>query len=407
MKILILCFNYPPDLGAGAFRMKALVDAFEEMGHHELELQIITTQPNRYAELKTESPNFEDLGWLKIHRIALPTHNSGMKDQAWSYQSYARGVFSLTRKNKYDLVFATSSRLMTAVLGWLIAKKTKSPLYLDIRDLFTDTMGDVLKGSKLRTLLPVFRWLEKRSFQAAEKINVVSEGFLPHLKSVAPHAVVSCFTNGIDEAFLNQDFSKQPLDCEPQARKNQKILYAGNIGDGQGLHRILPQAAEKLASRASFKVLGSGGKLSELTKEIKSRKLGKDAISLCPPVKRQELLFEYQQADILFLHLNDYPAFSKVLPSKIFEYAATGKPIIAGVSGYAKEFLTKHVPQAIVISPCDSDELVEAVEKLASKKLHIPKNEEFETKFARKAIMKAMSNDLLTVASSKNDNAIG
>jgi len=31
-------------------------------------------------------------------------------------------------------------------------------------------------------------------------------------------------------------------------------------------------------------------------------------------------------ADVLFLHLNAYKAFEKVLPSKIFEYAATGRP---------------------------------------------------------------------------------
>ena len=48
--------------------------------------------------------------------------------------------------------------------------------------------------------------------------------------------------------------------------------------------------------------------------------------------------------DVLFLHLNDYSAFRKVIPSKIFEYAATGKPIVAGVSGYAAEFLRHENP---------------------------------------------------------------
>ena len=50
---------------------------------------------------------------------------------------------------------------------------------------------------------------------------------------------------------------------------------------------------------------------------------------------------EYDKASILFLHLNDYEAFYKVLPSKIFEYATTGKPIIAGVNGFAKDVISK------------------------------------------------------------------
>ena len=55
----------------------------------------------------------------------------------------------------------------------------------------------------------------------------------------------------------------------------------------------------------------------------------------------KELIKKYQEADILFLHLNNYKAFLKVLPSKIFEYSATHKPICAGVSGHSKEFLKK------------------------------------------------------------------
>jgi hypothetical protein len=46
----------------------------------------------------------------------------------------------------YDLVLATSSRLMTAALGALIARRKRARLYLDIRDIFVDTIGDVSPG---------------------------------------------------------------------------------------------------------------------------------------------------------------------------------------------------------------------------------------------------------------------
>lgn len=400
MNLLILCFNYPPDLGAGAFRMEALVEALEAQRTPDLEVQVITTQPNRYAELQSECPAIEDFGWLKIHRIALPSHKSGMKDQAWAYKAYALGVFKIVKQNKFDLVFATSSRLMTALLGWQIARKLKTPLYLDIRDLFTDTMGNVLQDSPLRILLPMFRWLEKRCFQAANKINLVSEGFLPHLNRLAPDVPVSCHTNGIDEAFLDYDFSTPPLEATEESNC-PTILYAGNIGDGQGLHRIVPQAAERLGTRASFKILGSGGKLAELKEAIENRQLDQNSISLCPPVNRQDLLEEYKQADVLFLHLNDYPAFLKVLPSKIFEYAATGKPIIAGVGGYAKDFLLTHVPQATVVEPCNVGQFVEAVEKLAIYR-HMPINQTFKSDFARKNIMDAMAREILSLTADKD-----
>ena len=72
---------------------------------------------------------------------------------------------------------------------------------------------------------------------------------------------------------------------------------------------------------------------------------------LLQPVKRDELIEIYQSADVLFLHLNDFDAFKKVLPSKIFEYAATGKPIWAGVAGYAAEFITSKIENSAVFFP--------------------------------------------------------
>ena len=44
-------------------------------------------------------------------------------------------------------------------------------------------------------------------------------------------------------------------------------------------------------------------------------------MTLINPVSRDELRIFYDQSDFLFLHLNDYQAFRKVLPSKIFELA--------------------------------------------------------------------------------------
>ena len=65
---------------------------------------------------------------------------------------------------------------------------------------------------------------------------------------------------------------------------------------------------------------------------------------------KQKLIKEYLNADILFLHLNDYEAFQKVLPSKLFEYGAMNKPILAGISGYSKEFVKSEISNCAVFS---------------------------------------------------------
>ena len=43
-----------------------------------------------------------------------------------------------------------------------------------------------------------------------------------------------------------------------------------------------------------------------------------------------------------------------VIPSKLFEYASTGKPILAGVSGFAKNFISENIEGCETFDPCNS-----------------------------------------------------
>ena len=115
---------------------------------------------------------------------------------------------------------------------------------------------------------------------------------------------------------------------------------------------------------------------------------------LLPPIKRDELLKEYKSADILFLHLNDYDAFRKVLPSKLFEYAALGKPIWAGVAGYAAKFIADHISNAAVFKPCDAEGAANSFHKL---EMVTKPRIEFATQFSRDAIMQNMAKDIISL----------
>ncbi|KWV96285.1 MULTISPECIES: glycosyltransferase family 4 protein [unclassified Erythrobacter] len=387
MKLLMLSNYFTPDLSAGSFRMQALVDALEPWSAEGLDLDLITTRPNRYASLRAEAPAFEDRSWIRVHRIEIPSHKSGMADQARAYIRYAQGVRKLTRSQQWDAVFATSSRLMTAGLGAHISQRLDVPLYLDIRDLFTDNMDELLAGSPIKSLMPVFRMIERRAFGRASRINVVSQGFASYIKSIAPRARLRVLTNGIDSIFSDSDFRKPSGDGQKPL-----IVYAGNMGEGQGLHRIVPQVARRIEGRARFRLIGDGGQKSALEAAIAAAELGH--VELLPPVPRANLLDHYREADILFLHLNDLDAFRKVLPSKVFEYAATEKPILAGVAGHAAEFLSEHLPDAEVFEPLDADAMTQAIDRLLQSPPE-PDRTEFREAFARSQIMERLASDII------------
>src|SRR5688572_11770644 len=155
MRILFLTFYFEPDLCAGSFRATALVPALAGQIGQGGCIEVLTTQPNRYRSFECNAPARESRSGVEIVRFALPMHRSGFLDQSLSFLSYAWQVLKFVRGRRYDIVFATSSRLMTAFLGALVSRWKRLPLYLDIRDIFVDTMQDVLPPLAARGMLPV------------------------------------------------------------------------------------------------------------------------------------------------------------------------------------------------------------------------------------------------------------
>src|ERR1700742_836260 len=148
-KILYLSFYFEPDLCAGSFRNSPLAKELARQLENEVQIDVITTLPNRYSTFDSNAPEFEERGNLSIYRVIIPKHKSGFADQINSFKTYFYETNKLIGNKKYDMVFASSSRLFTAYLGYKIAKKQRIPLYLDIRDIFVDSMKDVLTNKLL------------------------------------------------------------------------------------------------------------------------------------------------------------------------------------------------------------------------------------------------------------------
>lgn len=387
MKILILSFYHPPDLCAGSFRISAYLSSLKEKLPGDAVVDVITTMPNRYHSYSRTARAVETDGQIRIHRIRLPDHKSGFLDQAKAFGVFFLATLGRIRTEQYDVVFATSSRLFTAFLGAIVARQQKAPLFLDIRDIFTDTMKSLLSPVKWAALSPLFTLIERFTISSAGRVNLVSEGFAPYFKARTRKVPFSFYTNGIDDDFLGISFAKR-------TDTGKKIItYAGNIGQGQGLENIIPGMARKLGDGFEIRIVGDGGMRKKLSDLLAQE--GSTNVRLMDPVNRSALIRLYRDSDYLFLHLNDYPAFKKVLPSKIFEYGATGKPVLAGVRGYSRAFIRENLTGAMVFDPCDPGDFYE---KFKAFDPAPDSRQAFINRFSRRAIMAGMTDEFLRFA---------
>lgn len=382
MKILYLTYYFRPDLCAGSFRNSSLFEAvLDQIGEDDF-VHVITTIPNRYGSYSVEGLKEETGKNYRIDRLTVPMHASGMAEQAKAFAAYYKGSMKLIKNEHYDMVFASSSRLFTAFLGKRCAVKNHCPLYLDIRDIFVDTMKDIFKDKKYIQIPAV--WLlskiEKYTFKNANHINLISGGFRPYFKKYKK-PTYSEFSNGIDDVFIEAG-----QEASTNTSKPYIITYAGNMGSGQGLEKIIPEAAKQLGSDYKFRLIGDGGTRKKLEEKLKELNVGN--VELLNPVARKELIHYYMESSFLFFHLNDLEAFKKVMPSKMFEYGAFDKPIIAGVGGYAAQFVEKNILNHILFKPADVDDFVS---QMKNYQLKFERRDEFIKNFSRKSIDKKLA----------------
>jgi hypothetical protein len=93
--------------------------------------------------------------------------------------------------------------LFTAYLGYKIAKQKSVKYYLDIRDIFLDSIREMVSNKIIKSLSLLFlNYIEKITFKNAVHINLISGGFNGYFEKYKNPGRTN-FPNGIDEEFLN------------------------------------------------------------------------------------------------------------------------------------------------------------------------------------------------------------
>lgn len=404
MKILLFTQYYPPDIGAQAFRMEALVRALLKRDH---KVSVITAEPHRYdLKEKIQFKKYEKDSKLEIYRVRGGKNNDTFWRRPVNYFIFMVNslIYSLKLTptgRGYDLIFATSPPITSAVTAFICAFLKKKDFILEVRDLWPDTLVD-LKIFKNKLIINFLVYIEKILYRKAKLIVVVSEAFKNKIvaKGVNENKIVT-FSNGLDKEFIlqNVDIKTKNIFREQYNIPPKKIIisYVGNVGISQNLETIIG-AAEKIEdNNILFLVVGEGLEKKRLLWLVKERHLDNKILFL-DGLPRDKIKDIYRLSDILFLQLKGLIIFNRTIPSKIFEYLGSGVPIIYGLNGVAADIL-KESGNGIKIKPeCDED-LVGAIRAIKDEyNLYVgmaKKGREFVIKnYMRDKIMKNYVNTL-------------
>ncbi len=355
MKILFLTHYYLPEGNAPASRVSALAKRWAKDGH---EVTIVTSAPNvpdgkvyeGYKNVWTSEDFMDGVRVIRIWTYIAP--NKGTVRRIINYISYMfSAVIHCLLMKKPDVMIATSPQFFCGWAGVLLHWLRRSPFILEIRDIWPESMSAVNAGLPA-WLLKLIGVMEKMMYRSAQHIVTVGAGYVERLKERGvPENKISVVMNGVDRTLfyprpVNHDLLKKyGVDC--------KFIcsYIGTIGMACGLKTAL-DAAEILRKQGNDHIrillVGDGAMKQELEADAKRRGLTNIIFTGRRP--KEEIPEWIASSDVNLVHLKKSELFTSVMPSKIFESAGCGRPVLMGVDGFSRK-LVMEAGMGIEIEP--------------------------------------------------------
>jgi glycosyltransferase involved in cell wall biosynthesis len=329
MRVLAIYRHYWPDATPYARILHTLLAHFASGGH---EAVAYAAQPSYNDIRQPRQPRRQKLSGVDVRRVALlPERKRWPVVRAANFgwfllRAVLHAVGSFLRGKRYDLVIANSHPpvLMGCALR-LIRALTGTPYIYHCQDVHPESAA--LVGKFSRGLL--YRWmlhLDKAACLGALRVVVLSQD-MAH--SIAARGIDSGTIEIINNPPLAIDTSVRPQlppllnGAEPCAR----LLFAGNLGQFQGLERLI--AAAHLAARSlpfQLVFMGDGSLKRELI-QLAGQLLDRNVFFL-PHAPIETALAAMRACNYGIVSLaSDVYRFA--YPSKSMMYLSAGCPIIA------------------------------------------------------------------------------
>lgn len=295
-----------------------------------------------------------------------------------------RAAMKLFRDVGFDAIYATGYPWTSLLVGMDVAEMTGRPLVADFRDPWA---ADDYEG----------RSPEEHSEDARLERQVVTHAAAVLCTTATATAqMIGSYPSLRPDKFVTIPNGFDPADIErikPWPRQRFRIVYTGVWKPGYGLdalYRAIGEIARTTPALLSdFEVIAAGFEpgpahrlgLSEYVDEIGVLSHD-DAVALM------------RSADVLYLQNAEGASQQHRLPGKLFEYLATGRPILAVTepSGECGRLLSR-VGGGIVVAPSDRDGLHRVLrDAITRKALHTPEREQGILRaFERRALTRVLA----------------
>lgn len=340
MNVLYLRAYFEPEQVASSHLELDLIDGYRE---RNLKTIIWTPTPTRgvskevqdeYKNRKYETIHDE---WVVVKRFSLFREGHNPVQRALRYllcniAEYHKGI----HEKGIDLVHCGSTPPTQGMLSALVAKKLskqygrKVPFVYNLQDVFPDSLVNAGMTKKGSLIWKLGRKIENYTYEHADKIIVISEGFKRNIMGKGvPEEKIVVVSNWADlDAVKPVERQSNSLFDELRIDRSEFIaVYAGNLGEAQGADVIIDAAKELINNpNIQFVVFGGGARYQELKDRVEKENVSNVFITDLQP---QERVSEAYSMGSVALITCKPGTGNAGMPSKTWSIMACNTPIIA------------------------------------------------------------------------------
>lgn len=363
-RVLIITYYWPPSGGSGVQRWLKMSKYLPENGWQP----VIYTAKD--AEYPVEDPSLEQdvapeaevirrpimepysfykkfLGMKKGEKVKAGFINEGEKKNGWkeNLSVWLRGNLFIPdarcwwvkpsvrflkrylKEHPVDAMISTGPPHSMHLIAKALHKKFNIPWVADFRDPWTDI--DFYKDLKLtRCADKKHHRLEYQVLTEATKVVTIGWDCAKGLESHGAKDVV-VITNGYDD--LGKICVK--TDENPSLRDHKSLPFTmshiGIIGENRNPETLWQAIADIVATspKPSLKIRLIGQVDNSVIESIKRNNIEKH-VEIVPYIPHNQVIEEQTKSDVLLLFVNNTPNAKGILTGKIFEYMASGRPIL-------------------------------------------------------------------------------
>lgn len=368
MRVLVYAINHAPEIiGTGKY-VGEMVAWLTAQGHRAR----VITAPPYYPAWRVESGysagryGVEMIDHAAVYRCPLyvPAQPTALR-RVLHLLSFALSSLPVALWQgavwRPDVVFVVEPTLACAPAAWLAARLGGAKAWLHIQDFEVDVAFELglMKSPPLRGLVG---FMERHLMRRFDVVSAISPQMCERLvrKGVEPGRI-ELFENGVDTKIIYPLDGPSPMRAELGIDTETIVaLYAGNMGEKQGLESLIG-AARRLATRRDILILLAGDGVMRGAMEAEAQTLDNVRIlSLQAPSRFNDLL---NLADIHLLPQRR-DAADLVMPSKLLAMLASGRPVVAGaMAGTGIAALVEGY--GLIVEADDGPAMAAAIETLA------------------------------------------